>query len=134
MDSFRTGAKVVKINVNDDGYCIELHTSSDAWLKSFLDFSKMAQEKAMERGKAMNATDDIEEKINHVIAFDKEIKEGFEQLFGEKSYEETFNSDLVGAEYIVEFLEACMPYIEKRINERSKALDKYNPSKTGGAR
>ena len=33
-----------------------------------------------------------------------------------------------------EFLNAIGDDIEKRINERSKALDKYNPSKTGGAR
>ena len=134
MEQFRTGAKVVKINVNDDGYCIELNTSSDLWIKRFLDFCKDAHNSAEKRGKSLQETEDVEAMIDIAIALDTDIKDGFEKLFGDGSYIETFGSELVGAEYVVEFLEACLPYIEKRVEQRTKALDKYSPTKTGGAR
>ena len=77
---------------------------------------------------------DVDTVIEHLLEFDEEIKAGFIKLFGDDSYKETFGSDLVGVEYIAEFLEACIPFIEKRLDERKKAYDKYSPSKTGGAR
>ena len=134
MEQFRTGAKAVKINVNDDGYCVELKTSSDVWLKAFMDFVLGAQKNADERQKALDSTDDDIEKIDQIIAFDEDVKAGFEELFGAGSYIETFGAELVGAEYIIEFLDACMPFIEKRVEQRTKALNKYSPDKTGGAR
>ena len=134
MEQFRTSSQVVKINVNDDGYCVELHTSSDVWLKAFMDFLTTATKNAESRQEAFDKTDDDMEKINQVIAFDQDVKDGFVALFGEGAYEETFCSELVGAEYVVEFLNACMPYIEKRISTREKALKKYDPAKSGGAR
>lgn len=134
MDSFRSGAKAVRLNVNDDGYCIELHVSNDAWLKRFLDFARNIDDKNSEHAKALKDNDDIDTHIEHMLAFDEEIKTEFEAMFGEGSYYEVFGSDIVGPEYIIEFLEACMPYIEKRAEQRMKALDKYSPSKTGGAK
>ena len=134
MESFRTSAKTVRIEVNDNGYCVELNTSSDLWLKSYLDFAQEAQENARKRGEALKGTDDVDAMINSAIGLDEDLKNGFDKLFGEGSYKETFGYDLVGAEYVVEFLEACMPYIEKRVEQRTKALDKYSPNKTGGAR
>ena len=131
MESFRSGAKVVRLNVNDDGYCVELKTSSDVWLKQFLDFAKEAQRSAQKRGEALQNTDDVDAMIDSAIEFDKELKDGFAVLFGSEAYEETFGSDLVGAEYIVEFLEACMPFIEKRVEQRANALDKYAPKRGG---
>lgn len=130
---FRTSAKVVRLNVNDDGYCIELHTSSDAWLKRFLDFARTLEEKNNKHMEALKGNDDVDENIRHILEFDGEIKEEFVKLFGDGAYEATFGSELVGIEYIVEFIDACMPFIQKRVDERSKAFDKYNPGKTGGA-
>lgn len=134
MEQFRTGAKSVKLNVNDDGYIIELHVSNDAWLKRFLDFAKNIEEKNKAHANALAGNDDLDAHIEHVLSFDREIKKEFEDMFGEGSYVEVFDSDLVGPEYIVEFLEACMPYIEKRVNQRTQALEKYSPNKKGGAK
>lgn len=131
---FRTSAKVIRLNVNDDGYCVELNVSNDVWLKAFLDFAMDAEEKSKARAEKINETDDISEKINHIVEFDKDLKAGLERLFGEGSYVEIFGSDLVGAEYVVEFLEACMPYVEERIKQREKAFEKYSPDKAGGSR
>lgn len=133
MESFRTNAKVVRLNVNDDGYCIELQTSNDAWIKRFLDFAKSLEAKNKAHIDALRGTDDIDENIRHLLEFDGEIKEEFAKLFGEGAYEKTFGSDLVGIEYIIEFLDACIPYIQKRIDARSKAFDKYSPNRVGGA-
>ena len=133
MESFRSGVKVVRLNVNDDGYCVELHTSSDAWLKKFLDFARSLEEKNNKHLEALKGNDDVDLSIQHILEFDGEIKEEFTKLFGEGAYEATFGSDLVGVEYIIEFIEACMPYIQKRVDARAKAFDKYNPNKTGGA-
>lgn len=130
--SFRTSAKVVRLNVNDDGYCVELHTSSDVWIKKFLDFARNLDDKNKKHLEALKGVDDVDENIRHILEFDNEIKEEFAVLFGDGAYEETFGSDLVGVEYIVDFIEACMPYIQKRVEERNKAFDKYSP-KTGGA-
>jgi len=131
---FRTSAKVVRLNVNDDGYCIELHTSNDAWLKRFLDFAQNLEKKNKAHMDALNGVDDADEHIKHLIEFDGEIKGEFASLFGDGAYEETFGADLVGVEYIVEFIDACMPFIQKRVDERNKAFEKYSPNKTGGAR
>lgn len=134
MEQFRTGAKSVKLNVNDDGYIIELHVSNDAWLKRFLDFAKNIEDKNKAHAEALKNNEDIDAHIEHILKFDEEIKAEFEDMFGNGSYVETFNSELVGPEYVLEFLEACMPYIEKRVDQRTKALEKYNPNKTGGAK
>jgi len=131
---FRTSAKVVRLNVNDDGYCIELHTSSDAWIKRFLDFARNLEKKNEKHKNALTGVDDVDEHIKHLLEFDGEIKEEFVNLFGEGAYEETFGSELVGVEYIVEFIDACMPFIQKRVEDRNKAFEKYSPDKTGGAR
>lgn len=130
---FRTSAKVVRLNVNDDGYCVELHTSSDVWLKQFLDFARNLDEKNNKHLEALKDNDSVDERIKHILEFDGEIKEEFAKLFGDGAYEATFGSELVGVEYIVEFIEACLPFVQKRVDDRSKAFDKYDPKKTGGA-
>lgn len=133
MESFRTNAKVIKLNVNDEGYCVELQVSNDVWIKAFLDFAIDAEKKSKDRLEMIKATDDISEKVSHVVEFDKELKAGIAKLFGEGAYEQIFGADLVGAEYVVEFMDACMPYIEERVEQREKAFSKYSADKTGGA-
>ena len=134
MESFRSNATVVRINVNDDGYCVELPVANDVWIKTFADFLTDAKRKAGERQAAISNTDDDMEKIDQLIGFDEDIKAGFGKVFGEDAYKEIFGSDLVGVEYVIEFLEACMPYVEKRVEHRNKAFEKYSPDKTGGVR
>ena len=133
MESFRTNAKVIRLNVNDDGYCVELNVSSDVWIKAFLEFSINLEKKSKESVERIKATDDVSEQVDHILEFDEELKKGIETLFGEGSYIEIFGTELVGAEYVAEFLEACMPYVEKRVEQREKAFAKYNPDKKGGA-
>ena len=132
METFRTGAKVVRLNVNDDGYCVELNVSSDLWIKRFLDYANEMYES--EKKHTTGIGDDVDAQIAALVALDEDAKAGFKRLFGEESYEEVFGQELVGIEYVIEFLEACIPYVEKRIDHREKAMDKYSPDKTGGAR
>ena len=131
---FRSDSAVVKLNVNDDGFCVKLFVGDDGWIKRFLDFLLFVEEKNKEHEKALSGVDDVEKHLAHMLEFDNEIKESFDGLFGENAYAETFGVELAGVEYIIEFLDACIPYVESRVEKRNKAFEKYNSSRTGGAK
>lgn len=129
---FRSSAKTVKIDVNDDGYIVTVPISDDGWLKRFLDYAERMGE-LNEKHKQAAQTDE-RKSVTEALAFSKEVKVGFVELFGAGAYEATFGCDLVGVEYVVEFLDYIMPFVEQRVEDRKKILAKYSPDRVGGAR
>ena len=89
-----------------------------------------------ERAKVYNEVDetDIIGIIQSNTAFHEGVREEFDKLFGARSYEKVFGKDiLVGAEYVLEFINACLPHIFEHQKNRVDKLSKYSPDRTGSA-
>lgn len=129
---FRTSARTVRIDVNDDGYIVEVPVSDDGWIKRFLDYAERMN--TLNEKHMIAAQEDESKSVMEAVMFAQEVKDGFTELFGHGAYEATFGCDIAGVEYVVEFLNYIMPYIEKRVEDRNKILNKYSPYRIGGAR
>lgn len=128
---FKTSAEPVRIDVNENGGYVTLHLESDAFVKNFFSWvNKCADGALNHKDKAQNSGDEVDE----LISYEKEVKTEFENLFGAGAYEATFGCDLVGVEYVIEFIEFCLPFFEKAVNNRQKAIAKYSSDRMGGAK
>lgn len=128
---FRTSASNIVLNVNDNGGVVVLPVSDEGWIEKFMDYLKTIEQKSKERSE--EAGDDSNKNIIESVLLARECKDGFDAVFGEGAYDAVYGMELVGVEYIIEFIEACIPYIEKRLEKRNSILTKYNPERTGGA-
>ena len=128
---FRTSAKNITLNVNDEGGVVVLPVSDEGWIKRFTDYLKMIEEKSKERTE--RAAGDNEKSIEETYGLAMDCKSGFNALFGEGAYEAVYGTELVGVEYIIEFIEYCVPFIEERMEKRNTMLKKYDASRMGGA-
>lgn len=128
----RVNVEVIELEVNDNGDTIKLPVSDEMFMKRLYDFI----DRVSEESKKLDNLDleDIAGTIEKDIQFHEMIKEQFNILFGDKAYEKVFGSDIVvGAEYILEFLEQCMPYIQKYVDKREQRLTKYSANRVGSS-
>lgn len=123
----------VELEVNDAGDIIKLPLSDELFMKKFYDFAKNIQAKATELDKVNEDNDiDISNKIDKDIEFHEFLKTEFNGLFGERSYEKVYGEDyLVGVEYVLQFIDACTPYIEKHTQKRLDKFSKYSADRQG---
>ena len=128
---FRTSASNITLNVNDNGDVVVLKVSDEGWIGRFMDYLKAIEKQS--KAHADNAGDDTEKNIYESVALAQECKDGFDAVFGDGAYMAVFGMELVGVEYVVEFIEACMPYVEKRLEKRNSLLSKYSANRSGGA-
>lgn len=128
---FRSSAKNVTLNVNDEGGVVVLKVSDDGWVGRFSEYITRIEKKSKEHAEA--AGEDSRKNIEETVKLALDCKEGFDDLFGEGAYQAVFDTNLVGVEYVLEFIEAVMPYIEERMNKRKEMVKKYDPNRTGGA-
>jgi len=134
-DKFRSNVEVIELEVNDDGYIVKLPVSDERFNQCFYEFTDNVQKKANEFETSIKNEDlDSLEKIKIDVIFHEYLKSEFEQLFGPGSYEAIFGKDvLVGVEYVLEFIEACLPYIEKHTKNRIDKFNKYSADRTGSS-
>jgi hypothetical protein len=133
-DKFRSTVKVVELEVNDNGDIIKLPLSDENFIKKFYDFvtNIQAKSKELDAKKVKDLPDT--EIIQKDIEFHEYLKEEFIKLFGDGSYEKVFGENvLVSVEYVLEFIEACTPYIEKHTEERLEKFSKYSANRTGSS-
>lgn len=123
---FRTSAKTLVIDVNDNGGTVEIPIDNDRWIKDFLDYVNNIEANSK---KHLAAVNDGENEVFHSVVFDEEVRDGFETLFGVGSYEAVFGMELVGFEYVVEFLEYVTGFVDERIKRKNKITEKYNPDR-----
>lgn len=134
-EKFRSSFEVINLEVNDDGDIIQLPVSDEKFTQKFYEFSDKVQAKANEFNTEFNRKGISNlEKINIDVEFHECLKTEFDLLFGAGSYNKVFGPDmLVGAEYVLEFIEACLPYIEEHTQKRIDKLSKYNSNRTGSS-
>lgn len=128
---FRTSAKTLRIDVNDDGDIVEIPINDSEWMRKYCDYLDMADRKSKEHAAAVQKEED---NILHSVLFDREMRDGFNDVFGEDAYTKVFGASLVGVEYIVEFLEYLEPFIEERVQRKKNIMNKYSADRVGGAR
>lgn len=131
-EKIRVAVDKVELEVNDNGDIIVLPVSDERFIKRMYDFANAIQKKSEE----LNFIDDnnTEAIINGDIELHESIKTGFDELFGSGAYTKVFGTDIVvGAEYVMDFINQCSPYIQKHMDERSKRLKKYSADRTGSS-
>ena len=133
-EKFRTSAETINIEVNDAGDIIQLPLSDEAFIKRFYDFTNAIQQKGDELSEEKLSGMEDSEKIILDINYHEFLKAEFEKLFGEKSYEKVFGDNvLVSVEYVMEFIEACMPYITQHTQKRIEKFSKYSANRQGSS-
>lgn len=131
-EKIRVNVETVELEVNDNGDTIVLPVSDERFISNLYTFANSISEKAEkihELGKS-----DVSAFVKADIELHNSLKEEFTTLFGEGSYEKVFGSDIVvGAEYVLDFLDQCLPYFTKHIQGRMERLSKYNANRTGSS-
>lgn len=133
-EKFRSTAKTIELEVNDAGDIIKLPLSDENFTKRFYDFLTNVQVKSDELKDIKVKDLSSSEVIDKDIEFHNYLKDEFIKLFGDNSYEKVFGKDvLVSVEYIMEFIMACMPYIEQHTQERIEKFSKYSANRQGSS-
>lgn len=128
----RVPVDVVTLEVNDNGDTIVLPVSDERFIKRLYDFSDKV-EKESEKLKFIDQND-IAAVVKGDIELHEMIKVEFTNLFGEGSYEKVFGEDIiVGAEYVLDFISQCTPYIKTHMESRKTKLNKYNADRVGSS-
>lgn len=146
MDKLRVDSGVKKIEVNDDGECIEFSLTSSDFFRAFLDISQWFDEqknrqdiKEMEQQEdavledkgsinygTVNTILDIREKIS------KEACEKIDNIFGPESSRKIFGGIIPDLFMIADFFEQIAPLIEKYAKERNQTINKkYSKNRRG---
>lgn len=144
MDSLRIDNGLKKIEVNDEGECIEFSISDDKFLTSFWAFGEWLeeQEKAIKELQEKNKEVDADSKqesrkaVGDVIALrskiNKESCERIDSIFGADASRKLFGSVIPDLSKVVEFLDKITPFVEKYAKEHKKAIDsRYNKNRKG---
>lgn len=129
-EKIRVNVEKIELEVNDDGDIIVIPVSDERFMQRLYKFAEDISKKS-EEVKFIDKND-----VSRYVQTDMElhelIKSNFNELFGDKAYEKVFGSDiLVGAEYVFEFLDQCMPFINAYAEKRQQKLNKYNANRTG---
>lgn len=128
----RVDVEVVELEVNDKGDTIKLPVSDELFIKKLYNFTAKIAEDAKELENLDK--DNILEAVDKDIKFHESLKEQFDVMFGENAYEKVFGEDIVvGVEYVMDFLEQCMPFIQKYISKRETKLNKYSADRVGSS-
>ncbi|MBO4543877.1 MAG: hypothetical protein J5725_11945 [Bacteroidales bacterium] len=131
-EKIRVNVEKIELEVNDNGDTIILPVSDERFIQRLYDFSKNVQQKAEEIGYIDK--NNIEALVDADIALHEYIKDEFKGLFGDGSYEKVFGEDIVvGAEYVLEFINQCTPFIQNYLEKRNKKLSKYSADRTGSS-
>lgn len=128
----RVQVDVVKLEVNDNGDTISLPVADSNFIKRLYGFTDSVAEKSKEFDDL--DTKDIALFVDKNVEFTTYLHDEFNKLFGDNSYEKVFGADLiVGADYVLDFLEQVLPYIEKYTKARQAKLNKYNANRVGSS-
>lgn len=147
MDSLRVDNGTKKIEVNDNGECIEFSVADSEFFRAFFDLLQWfdAQEnrkeiKEMEEqsGKvisgdgseinydAANTVLDIREKIS------REACEKIDKIFGDEASRKIFGNVVPDMLIVADFFDKVAPFIEKYAKERNQSINKkYSKSRKG---
>ena len=131
-EKIRVNVEKIELEVNDNGDIIVLPVSDERFIQRLFVFANEISKKSEE----MSFIDkkDVSKYVQADIELHNTIKKEFDELFGVGSYEKVFGEDIVvGAEYVFEFLDQCMPYINEHIKRRESKLNKYNANRTGSS-
>lgn len=127
----RVNVDVVTLEVNDNGDTVVLPVSDERFAKRLYDYAEKSGDRAQE---LENLNGDKKDIIMENIKFHEELKVGFDDLFGAGAYTKVFGEDIVvGAEYIIDFLNQCIPFIETHVKNRAKKLNKYSADRVGSS-
>ena len=130
--SLRVPVDSVEVEVNDNGDVILLNVGDERFMQKLYDFSMNVSERARELSET--PTEDIKQAIELDIEFHTWLKEQFDELFGDKSYEKVFGKDIVvGSEFVLEFLDNILPVIQKYTDKRVAKFNKYSADRVGSS-
>ena len=131
-EKIRVNVEKVELEVNDAGDIIVLPVSDERFLQKLYSFSSKISHKSEEM--SYIDKENISALIQGDIELHENIKSGFDELFGEDAYRKVFGDDIVvGAEYVIDFIDQCMPYIQKHIENRDKKFSKYSANRVGSS-
>lgn len=127
-EKLRIAVDNVVLEVNDNGDTITLPLADERFMQKVMDYIQSMQDGA----KSIENTGSEFDIIQADITYHTNLKDGFNDAFGERAYEKVFGDDIVvGVEYIAEFFEQIMPYIEKYQKKRATKLSKYSADRVG---
>lgn len=147
MDSLRIDNGTKKINVNDEGECIEFSIVNNDFFRAFFDLLRWFDEqegrkeiKEMEENADKVVSDD-EKEINYDAAnsmldirdkISREACEKIDNIFGCEASRKIFGSVAPDMYMIADFFEKISPLIEKYQKERSQTINKkYSKNRKG---
>ena len=130
--SLRVPVDSVEVEGNDSGEVILLNVGDERFMQKLYDFSMNVSERARELSETQ--TEDIKQAIELDIEFHTWLKEPFDELSDEKSYETGFGKDIdVGSEFVLEFLDNILPVIQKYTDKRVAKFNKYSADRVGSS-
>lgn len=131
-EKIRVNIEKIELEVNDNGDIIVLPVSDERFIQRMYDFTQGVQKKSEEI--SFIDKKNTEALVKADIELHEYIKSEFITLFGEGSYEKVFGEDIVvGAEYVLDFIGQCTPFIESYLEKRNKKLSKYSANRTGSS-
>lgn len=147
MDSLRIDNGLKKIEVNDEGECIEFSVTDSGFFKGFSDllqwFNKQETRKEIEEveKQAENVVSENEKNINYEALdniikirekISKEACDKIDAIFGSESSRKIFGGITPDLFSIADFFEKITPFIEKYAKERNQTISKkYNKNRKG---
>lgn len=127
-EKLRIAVDNVVLEVNDNGDTITLPLADERFVANVYDYAETLKNGA----EGVSEDSPVQDIMRANIDFHNMAKEKFNDVFGSKSYEKVYGEDIVvGIEYIVQFLEQILPYIESYQNNRISKLSKYSADRVG---
>lgn len=140
MAGIRVSTSVKRIEVNDNGDCIELNFSDNSFPDRFFNMLENVQK----RQEDIQAQDrEIKEKfgadeyavLQHEAALFRQMHESImkevDELFGADTCRKVFGDIVPGIELFDDFFHQLIPYFEEYGKERAAKLSKYSADRTG---
>lgn len=132
-ETLRINVDNVVLEVNDNGETITLPLGDERFTKKLYAYVDAMQQNAkkIEESRSSGSIIDI---IDADIGFHQSLRDEFDTVFGKGAYTKVYGEDiLVGVEYILQFIDQIMPYIEKHNNKRVERLSKYSANRVGSS-
>ena len=143
--SLRVNNGVKRIEVNDQGECIEI-SANDAnfydrfaemlrWLNAEEDKISAFEKEQAEKYGSENTTDRLLDEVKRVTTLYKECAERIDMIFGKDTCRKVFGNIVPDEILIGDFLDQITPIISKLAQERGQRFQaKYNRNRKGGKR
>lgn len=132
-ETLRINVDNVVLEVNDAGETITLQLADERFIQRVYEYSNLMADGAKEL-EAVKKTDDTVAIVSADIKYHQELKDKFNDIFGVRAYEKVFGEDIVvGVDYIMQFIEQIMPYVEKHQEKRIERLSKYSANRVGSS-